>query len=67
MMEQEADVLCWCMWLTRDEVIAAIPDARDLKDLKTITGVCTVCFGCEADLDDIVAEHGDRFGTAISR
>jgi hypothetical protein len=24
------------------------------------------CFGCEGDLDDIVAEHQDQLGTAVS-
>ncbi len=62
--EDEENILCYCEWLTRDEVIAAIPYARDVKDLREQTRVCTVCFGCEGDLDDLVAEHEHEFGTA---
>ncbi len=58
------DYLCYCEWLTRDEVITAIPDARDVKDLMTRTGVNTLCLGCADDLDDVVAEYGHLFGTA---
>jgi NAD(P)H-nitrite reductase large subunit len=61
----EDDILCYCEWLTRDEVIAAIPYARNLKELRESTRACTTCFGCEGDLDDLVAEHGHRFGTAL--
>ena len=62
----EHDILCFCEWLTRDEIIAAIPFARDLKELRETTRACTTCFGCEGDLDDLVAEFGDRFGTALA-
>jgi NAD(P)H-nitrite reductase large subunit len=62
--DQEAAILCFCEWLTRDEIVAAIPFARDLKELREITRACTTCFGCEGDLDDLVAEHKDLFGTA---
>jgi NAD(P)H-nitrite reductase large subunit len=58
----EADILCYCEWLTRDEVLAAIPHARDVKELREMTRVCTTCFGCEGDLDELVAEHGHLFG-----
>lgn len=61
--EDDSDVLCYCQWLTRTEIVAAIPYAKDLKDLRAQTAVCTVCFGCEAELDEIVEAHGHRFGT----
>jgi len=61
----EEDILCFCEWLTREDVIAAIPLAKELKDLRETTRVCTQCFGCEADLDDLVAEYGHLFGTGI--
>jgi NAD(P)H-nitrite reductase large subunit len=60
----DQDILCFCEWITRDEIIAAIPYVRDLKQLRETTRACTVCFGCEGDLDDLVAEHGHLFGTA---
>ena len=59
------NILCYCEWLTRDEVIAAIPYVRNLKELRETTRACTTCFGCEGDLDDLIAEHGHLFGTAI--
>jgi NAD(P)H-nitrite reductase large subunit len=62
--DDEQDILCYCEWLTRDEVLAAMPYARNLKELRERTNACTTCFGCEADLDDLVAEHGHLFGTA---
>ena len=61
----EDNVLCYCEWLTRDEIIAAIPHVRNLKELREKTRACTTCFGCEGDLDDLVAQHGGRFGTAL--
>jgi NAD(P)H-nitrite reductase large subunit len=61
----EEDILCYCEWLTRDEIVAAIPHVRDLKELRETTRACTTCFGCEGDLDDLVAEYADRFGTAV--
>jgi NAD(P)H-nitrite reductase large subunit len=63
-VQEDAEILCYCEWLTRDEIIAAIPHVRDLKELRETTRACTTCFGCEADLDDLVAEHGHLFGTA---
>jgi NAD(P)H-nitrite reductase large subunit len=63
--ENEADILCYCEWLTRDEVIAAMPRVRNLRELRELTRACTTCFGCEGDLDDLVAEHGHLFGTAL--
>ena len=62
---QEEDVLCLCEWVTRGEIIAAIPHVRDLKELRERTRACVTCFGCEGDLDDLVAEHGHKFGTAL--
>ncbi len=62
----DEETLCFCMWLTRYQVIAEIPLARNLKELRNRTGACTVCFGCEGELDDIVAEYGHLFGTALN-
>ena len=63
--DDESDILCYCEWLTRETIIAAMPYVRNLKELRESTRACTVCFGCEGDLDDLVAEHGDLFGTAL--
>lgn len=60
---EDADILCYCEWLTRQEVIDAIPHVRDVKELKEVTRVCTTCFGCEGDLDDLLGEYGHLFGT----
>ena len=62
----DQDILCYCEWLTRDEVIAAIPHVRNLRELRETTRACTTCFGCEGDLDDLIAEHGHLFGTALA-
>jgi NAD(P)H-nitrite reductase large subunit len=62
---QDEDILCYCEWLTRDEIIAAIPLVRNLKELRETTRACMTCFGCEGDLDDLIAEYGDRFGTGL--
>jgi NAD(P)H-nitrite reductase large subunit len=59
------EILCFCEWLTRDSIIAAIPYVRDRKELRETTRACMTCFGCEGDLDDLVAEHGHLFGTAL--
>jgi NAD(P)H-nitrite reductase large subunit len=59
------DILCYCEWLTREQIVAAIPHVRTLKELRETTRACTTCFGCEGDLDELVAEHADRFGTAL--
>ena len=61
----EDDILCYCEWLTRGEIVAAIPYVRTLKELRESTRACTTCFGCEGDLDDLVAVHHDLFGTAL--
>lgn len=61
----DENILCYCQWLTREDIIAAIPTVRSLRELKETTKACTVCFGCEADLDDLVAEFGHLFGTAL--
>ena len=59
------DIICYCEWLTGDEIVAAIPYVRTLKELRERTRACTTCFGCEGDLDDLVAGHQDLFGTAL--
>jgi NAD(P)H-nitrite reductase large subunit len=51
--------------LTADEIVAAMPRVRNVKELRELTRACTTCFGCEADLDDLVAAHEDLFGTRI--
>jgi NAD(P)H-nitrite reductase large subunit len=63
--EADDDILCYCEWLTRSEIITAIPRVRHLKELREVTRVCTTCFGCEGDLDDVVAEFGHLFGSAL--
>jgi NAD(P)H-nitrite reductase large subunit len=63
--QDDADILCYCEWLTRAEIVAAMPRVRNLKELRETTRVCMTCFGCEGDLDDLVAEYGHRFGTAL--
>ena len=64
--DDDADILCYCEWLTRTEIIAAVPHVRDLKELRDATNVCSTCFGCEGDLDDLIAEYGHLFGTALA-
>ena len=61
----DTDIVCYCEWLTSAEIVAAIPFVRTLKELRETTRACTTCFGCEGDLDDLVALHADRFGTAL--
>jgi NAD(P)H-nitrite reductase large subunit len=61
----EQDILCYCEWLTREEIVAAMPRVRNLKELREVTRACTTCFGCEADLDELVAAHQETFGTAL--
>jgi NAD(P)H-nitrite reductase large subunit len=63
--QSDEDLICYCEWLTRDEIVAAIPHVRDLKELREMTRACTTCFGCEADLDELVAAHRDKFGLAL--
>jgi NAD(P)H-nitrite reductase large subunit len=58
-------ILCYCEWLTRASIIRAMPHVRNLKELRQTTRACTTCFGCEGDLDDLVAEYGHLFGTAL--
>jgi NAD(P)H-nitrite reductase large subunit len=65
-MQDERDVICFCEWVTREEIVATIPHVRTLKELREATRACMTCFGCEGDLDDIVAEHADLFGTALA-
>ena len=60
---EDEDVICFCEWLTRAELIATIPLVQDLKELRERTRACMTCFGCEGDLDDLVAAHADEFGT----
>ena len=38
--------------------------ASMMKELREKTNACMTCFGCEGDLDDLVAEHQHEFGTA---
>lgn len=63
--EDDANILCYCEWLTRDEIIGAMPRVRNSKELRELTRACTTCFGCEGDLDDLVTEYGHLFGTAL--
>jgi len=63
----DGDVLCFCEWVTRAEVIATIPLVRDVKELRETTRVCITCFGCEGDLDDLTATYGYLFGTGRPR
>jgi NAD(P)H-nitrite reductase large subunit len=63
--EEGGNILCYCEWLTRDEVAAAIPYVHNLKELREKTRACTTCFGCEGDLDELITAHGERFGTAL--
>ena len=65
-MQDDNDILCFCEWVTREEIVATIPFVRNLKELRERTRACVTCFGCEADLDDVVAEHGHAFGTALT-
>ena len=55
----------YCEWLTRDEIIAAMPTVRTLKELRETTRACTTCFGREGDLDELVAMHRDLLGRAL--
>ena len=61
----DENILCYCELLTREEIVAAIPQVRNLKELRETTRACTTCFGCEGDLDDLIAEHGHLFGSAV--
>ena len=63
--DAEQDILCYCEWLTRAEILAAIPAVRTIKELRETTRACTTCFGCEGDLDELVATHRDLFGTGL--
>jgi NAD(P)H-nitrite reductase large subunit len=63
--DTDDDILCFCEWITRAEIVAAIPYVRTLKELREKTRACMTCFGCEGDLDDLVAEHAAEFGTAL--
>ena len=63
--DQDQDILCFCEWITRAEIVATIPYVGTLKELRERTRACTVCFGCEGDLYDLVAEHHAEFGTAL--
>ena len=65
-MQDDADILCYCEWITREELVATIPYVRSLKELRDKTRACTTCFGCEADLDDLFAAHESLLGTALA-
>ena len=61
----DQEIICYCEWLTREEIVSAIPYARTLKELRETTRACTTCFGCEGDLDDLVTAHRDLFGAGL--
>jgi len=63
--DADQDILCYCEWLTRDEIVAAMPNVRTVKELRERTRACTTCFGCEGDLDELVAMHHDLLGSAL--
>ena len=63
--QNDADIVCYCEWVTREEIVAAMPHVRSLKELRERTRACMTCFGCEADLDELLAEHPDRLGSAL--
>jgi NAD(P)H-nitrite reductase large subunit len=63
--DDDQNILCFCEWITRDEIVATIPYVHNLKQLRETTRACMTCFGCEGDLDDLLAEHGHEFGTAL--
>jgi NAD(P)H-nitrite reductase large subunit len=60
----DSDIICYCEWITREQIVATIPYVHTLKELREATRACMTCFGCEGDLDDLVAEHQAEFGTA---
>ena len=64
---QDGDVLCLCEWVTRDEIVAAIPHARTRAELRERTRACVTCFGCEGDFDELLAEHAAALGSALPR
>jgi NAD(P)H-nitrite reductase large subunit len=64
-VQDDRDVICFCEWVTREDIVATIPYVRNLKELRERTRACVTCFGCEGDLDEIVAEHRERFGLAL--
>ncbi|HEY1298184.1 MAG TPA: (2Fe-2S)-binding protein [Chloroflexota bacterium] len=64
--DPDENILCYCEWLTREEIIAAIPHVHNFKELRETTRACTTCFGCDGDLDDLVTEYGHLFGTALA-
>jgi len=64
-VQDDRDVICFCEWVTREEIVATIPHVRNVKELRETTRACVTCFGCEGDLDELVAEHGDKFGLAL--
>ena len=61
----DANIVCYCEWVTREEIVAAMPYVRTVKELRERTRACMTCFGCEADLDDLVAAFEDRLGSAL--
>jgi NAD(P)H-nitrite reductase large subunit len=63
--DADQDILCYCEWLTRDEIVAAMPSVRTVKELREKTRACMTCFGCEGDLDELVAMHHDLLGSAL--
>ena len=61
----DAAVLCYCEWVTRAEIVAALPHVRSVKELRERTRACMTCFGCEADLDELVEAHQELLGSAL--
>ena len=64
-LDDNQDILCYCEWLTREQIVAAMPHVRSLRELRERTRACTTCFGCEADLEELVAANEALFGTGI--
>ena len=63
--QDDGAVLCYCEWVTREEIVAALPQVRSLKELRQRTRACMTCFVCEADLEELVDAHRDLLGSAL--
>ena len=64
-LDPAEDIICYCEWLTREEILRAMPYVRTLRELREATNACMTCFGCEGDLEDLAADHADEFGTGL--
>ena len=64
-VQDDRDVICFCEWVTREEIVATIPRVRSVKELREVTRACMTCFGCEGDLDELVGEYEGHFGVAL--